>query len=296
MSEPATARPFRGASPAPASLVDGRLYRVGGSVALDDRVSFVPAGSVGWLPANAYAVVEDDSVLLVDTGLAAHEAAVIGALEQIVPTGRPIKVFITRSEMDCVSNLGPVASRFGIEELYTGGMTNPFDAFDDAASRRQREGDVIKRFAHAGSRMRGSSIARSLVVELSETRRLAVESAVLRMLPTFWVWDESTRTIFTSDSFTHVTCDAADAAPIVDEWTPDPTTVDSLARSLFTRHWWIPYARTDELAAFVEQTFSRLEPEIIAPVRGCVLVGRLVVERHVAMMLEALQEAARWRA
>ncbi len=115
MTEPAILPATPASAADPLTLVNDRLYRLGGQVELDERVSWVPPGTQGWLPANCYAVVEGDEVLLIDTGLACHEASVLGALDQLVEPGKKVKVFITRSEMDCVSNLGAIASRFGVE-------------------------------------------------------------------------------------------------------------------------------------------------------------------------------------
>jgi len=265
-------------------LVPGRLYRVGGMVPLDGRVSWMPADVRGYQPSNAYVLAGAGEPLLVDTGLAYHEELVLRQLACIVPPDREVKVFLTRGEMDCVSNLGAISARFGVSELHTGGVTNPFDAFDDVAVMRQR--DRRRQVEQKGSG--GSSVARTPIIELTPGRRLEIESPMLRLLPTFWGWDEATRTLFTSDVFAHTFVAHADDPAVIDESIEDATTAASAAAGLYAKYEWLPRAQTEAIRAYVEETFARRRPEIVAPTRGCVLKGRAVIERHLAFVLDAL--------
>src|SRR5262249_14769701 len=91
------------------TLAAGKLYALGGAVALDGRASWVPSELTGYQATNAYLLTGDDAHLLVDTGPAYHERALMDQLAGLVPEGSPITVFLTRAESDCYGCLGPVA-------------------------------------------------------------------------------------------------------------------------------------------------------------------------------------------
>jgi hypothetical protein len=273
--------PFARVVPSPVALAEG-LHVLGGLIELDGRVSWAPPTARGHQPSNCYALVEGDRVLLVDTGLAIHEGLVLDGLASLIGEGAPLTMFFTRGEMDCVSNLEPIGRRFDIEALYTGGATNPFDAFDElnAMRLRTRRRQIDQKGAG------GDSMARTPLIEFAPARALAIESPLLRLLPTFWGWDAGTGALFTSDSFTHGTLADASDSRVIDS--PDGVTLDEVAAHLFAKYWWLPYAHTDPLREWLAAKFEQLEPEIVAPTRGCVLRGRDTVRRHVDLMLAAL--------
>jgi hypothetical protein len=193
-------------------------------------------------------------------------------------------MFFTRGEMDCVSNLEPIARRFDIEALYTGGATNPFDAFDELNAMRLR----ARRQQIDQKGQGGDSMARTPFIEVTGDRSLAIESPLLRLLPTFWGWDAATGTLFTSDSFTHGLVDDPSAPRVIDSPADDDATLASVSANLFAKYWWLPYATTEPLREWLAAKFADLAPEIVAPTRGRVLRGRKVVQRHLDLMLESL--------
>jgi hypothetical protein len=265
----------------PVVLAEG-LHVLGGLIELDGRVSWAPATARGYQPSNCYALVEGDRVLLVDTGLAVHEDAVLDGLASLIGDGAPLTMFFTRGEMDCVSNLEPIGRRFDIEALYTGGATNPFDAFDElnAIRLRGRRQQIDQKGAG------GDSMARTPLIEFAPKRALEIESPLLRLLPTFWGWDATTGALFTSDSFTHGTLNDRSASRVIDA--VEGVTLDEVASHLFAKYWWLPQATTEPLREWLAAKFEQLDPEIVAPTRGCVLRGRQVVRRHLELMLAAL--------
>jgi hypothetical protein len=260
---------------------------LGGFVPLDGRVSWVPRGATGYQPSNCYLITSGRSALLVDSGLAVHEREVVGELVSRLGAGSPISLFFTRGEMDCVSNLAPIAGRFEVEGLYTGGATNPFDAFDDVNMLRFRD----RRHQIDKKGPGGDSVARTPVIDVLPGRPVAIESPLLRLLPTFWGWEAEAGALFTSDTFTHGTVDRLDAPRVIDSTTRDDAGVDTVARHLFAKYEWLAYpnATTGPIREWLAAKFDDLAPEIVAPTRGCVLRGRDVVQRHVALMLEALR-------
>ncbi|MDR6688402.1 flavorubredoxin [Arthrobacter sp. 1088] len=267
------------------SLHADKLTVLGGNIPLDGRVSWVPQGATGFQPSNAYLLAEGTSSLLVDSGLAVHSEEILDDLAELIGEGGGVSIFFTRSEMDCVSNLERIAGRFDIERLFTGGVINPFDAFDDL-SRMALRGRRHQIDAHRTEE--GDSLARAAEIQIAPGRVLQVESPLLRLLPTFWGWDQETGTLFTSDTFTHGVMDRPDGKRIIDSTVEDTTTVEQVAGHLYAKYEWIPRSTCEPLREWLQDKFDTLDPEIIAPSRGCVLKGRDVVRRHLDFMLDAL--------
>lgn len=267
------------------TLHDEKLLVLGGLIPLDELVSWVPAGSTGYQPSNAYLLSEGTEHLMVDSGLAVHSQEILGDLAELLEDDGQVSIFFTRSEMDCVSNLEPIAGRFDIQRLFTGGAINPFDAFDD-----------LSRMALRGRRHQidetrtseGDSVARAAQIEVAPGRVLEIESPLLRLLPTFWGWDAATGAIFTSDTFTHGTIRSPGESRVIDSLTDDPTTAEQVAGHLYAKYEWIPRANCGPLREWLADKFETLSPEIIAPSRGSVIQGRDVVRRHLNFMLAAL--------
>lgn len=268
------------------TLHEGKLGVLGGMIPLDEKVSWVPKGSTGFQPSNCYLLTEGQDHLLVDTGLAIHGGQILDDLAERVGEGGTLSMFFTRSEMDCVSNLEPIARRLDIEHLFTGGVINPFDAFDDMirAALRGRRHQVDKQ--RTGD---GDSLARAAEIQVGAGRILEIEQPLLRLLPTFWGWDKATGTIFTSDTFTHGVATSADGPRVIDSATADDTTVEQVAGHLYAKYEWLPRANCEPLREWLYEKFTSLDPEIIAPSRGSVIKGRGVVKRHLNMMLDALK-------
>ncbi len=263
---------------------EDKVIALGGTIPLDGRVSWVPAGATGFQPSNCYLLSEGSGRLLVDTGLAVHSQEILDDLVELLDDDGRLSMFFTRSEMDCVSNLEPIAGKFDIERLFTGGAINPFDAFDD-----------LSRLALRGRRQQidqkgegGDSMARTPEIEVSPGRHLTIESPLLRLLPTFWGWDANTGTIFTSDTFTHGTMASPDGSRIIDSLAQDTTTAKQVAEHLYAKYEWIPRATCEPLREWLSDKFETLAPETIAPSRGCVIRGRELVRRHLDFMLAAL--------
>jgi len=268
---------------------DGGLTVLGGAYELSDLVSWVPRGSTGYQASNCYLLSEGEDHLLIDSGLAVHSEQVLDDLAELIGEGGGVSMFFTRPEMDCVSNLEPIAHRFDILRLFTGGVINPFDAFDDV-SRMALRG---RRQQIDGTRTaEGDALERSMTIEVAPGRILDVQSPLLRLLPTFWGWDEKTGALFTSDTFTHGVMDRPDGYRFIDDTVQDDTTPAQVAAHLFAKYEWLPRATKHPLRDWLAETFDRFDPEVIAPSRGAVIRGRASVRRHLDLMLAALADDA----
>jgi hypothetical protein len=250
-------------------LVPELVFAIGGVLPLDERISWAPKGASGYQPAGTYLVLADEMPLVIDPGLAWVEDEVVRGLSSLVPAGTTIDVFLTRSQLECVGNLGAVAARYPIRRIYTGGVRNPFDAFDASPSIDQRSAGV--------------AVQRS-----PEDVHLEIIHASLRLLNTYWAYDARTKVLFTSDAFTHTTVGSPDAHPVLDDQAADTTTSGQVIAFMLPAFPWLEGAVTAPIAQHLRAIFDEHDVETVAPVRGCVLQGRDVVMRHVDLLAEAL--------
>lgn len=82
--------------------------------------------------------------------------------------------------------------------------------------------------------------------------------------------------------------DRPDGQRVIDSTVEDTTTVEQVAGHLYAKYEWIPRSTCGPLREWLQDKFDSLDPEIVAPSRGCVLKGRDVVRRHLDFMLDAL--------
>ena len=258
-------------------LVADRLFVAGGFIHADRTTSWLPATASGWQPANCYVLLEPGRAVLVDTGVAAHGPLIVDQLTRVVPTGTPVSIFLTRAELDCIGNVGPISTCLDVDGVVAGGNTNPFDAFDVVGAARA----TVR--VQVGRRSADGPIA------LSESRALEVLDAPLRLLATYWVYDNATRTLFTSDSFGHQLVESPDRPRVVT--TEDRCDPEVVERYLLAKFGWVAEADTTPVSKALEQVFADREIEIVAPTNGSAIVGGEAVRMHYNAMQATL---ARW--
>jgi len=134
-------------------------------------------------------------------------------------------------------------------------------------------------------------VTRADVIDLGAGgRAIDVMQAPIRLIATRWLYDRATRTLFSSDLFTHVWRDAETGPWIVTEADNDPTSLsDVRSFMLNTRYWWLEGAPTDAIRRGIDKVFDSYDVETIAPGYGAILRGRNVVERHYRMLDEFLK-------
>lgn len=260
-------------------LAGGRLVVLGGYIRANGTASWIHETADGWQPSNAYLLLEDGNAALVDTGAAAHAGAVVEQLGRRLPPGAALSIFLTRAELDCIGNLGPIASAFPLAGVFTGGNNNPFDAFDAVP-------DVRGAVHLQVGRKKGE-----VPIVLSGSRSLEVIDAPLRLLATYWVYDSDTRTLFTSDSFGHGLVGSPERPRVLTE--PDGVDRDEVRAYLLAKFGWIERATTSLVRDEVEAVFASREIEILAPTNGCAIVGHDAVVAHYEAVQDALERLSR---
>ena len=264
-----------------ASLADDRLYALQNPFALDGRVSSYPASARGFAVANSYLLTQPDAAMLIDTGFGKDEPVIRAQVESLIAPGLPLSMFPLRlNEFMSINNVESFAGHFNVETCYTSNI----DAalwFDFGAKAEGR--DILKS-------MKVTAVTRADTIALGKSGRLIdVMQAPIRLIATRWLYDRATRTLFSSDMFTHVWRDTAAGPWIVTDADNDPTSLrDVRSFMLNTRYWWLEGAPTAAIRRGIAAVFDQCDVETIAPGYGCILHGRKVVARHVEMLDEVL--------
>ena len=265
-----------------AALAVDRLYALQNPFVLDGRVSSYPASARGFSVVNSYLLTQPDAAMLIDTGFGKDEPVIRAQIEALIAPGLPLSLFPLRlNEFMSINNVESFAGHFDVETCYTSNI----DAalwFDFGAKAEGR--DILKR-------MKVTAVTRADTIELGKAgRAIDVMQAPIRLIATRWLYDRATRTLFSSDMFTHVWRDTASGPWIVTEADNDPTSPrDVRSFMLNTRYWWLEGAPTNSIRRGIGNVFDKYDIETIAPGYGCILRGRNVVARHYQMLDEFLK-------
>jgi len=269
-------------------LSEGALYALCNVYAVDGQVTWHDPSARGFAPMNTYVLREGADALIIDTGVSAHTAELLDQLAGIVGDADRLAVLQTRiGEYTTICNTVPIAERFGMATIHSEQDDSPrWVDFRPAYGRDTGAAEAL-----AGADVKLFHVPDTIAVDAAGARILDIFHATLRLLPTSWVYDRRTRTLFTSDSFTHV-MRADPGGPWVVDDVHDSSDVEQMRDHLLTtRYWWLAGARLDAIRASIAETFERHDVETIAPDFGCILHGREVVARHVEMLDEILAQA-----
>jgi hypothetical protein len=279
---PPQARQPQGFTGGIASIADDRLYALQNPFALDGRVSAYPASARGFSVANSYLLTQPDAAMLIDTGFGKDEPAIRAQIERLIAPRLPLSMFPLRlNEFMSINNVESFAAHFNIDQCYT---SNPDAAlwFDFGTTANGRS--IL-------DAMKVTAVTRADKIELGKAgRAIDVMQAPIRLIATRWLYDGTTRTLFSSDMFTHTWRGTETGPWIVTEADDDSTSLrDVRSFMLNTRYWWLEGVSTDSMRRGIGDIFDKYDIETIAPGYGCILRGRKVVARHYRMLDEFLK-------
>ena len=260
-------------------LSEGKAYVLHNTFPLDGRISAYPISARGHSVSNCYLLKEDEGALLLDTGYAVHEAEILAQLASILDPETPLSLLPLRiNEFMSVGNAMAVAKRFNVVEcLAPVPKINEWLEFET----------IDPNGGNNGNPTLHTTLLKPLHLLDIGARHIEVMNAPIRLINTRWIYDEATRTLFSSDMFSHIWQERAVGPWLLDE---DDVTTNAFVRSflLNTRYWWLEGARTDDIRKGVAEVFERYEIETIAPGYGAILRGRHLVEQQFTVLDEVL--------
>lgn len=270
------------------TLSPGKLAAIQSGYVVDGRISWFPDSSRGYSTVNCYLLTEEDGSLLVDTGLPIHRDQIVADACAARTPGQAFDILLLRmTEFDSTSNLVALEEAIGIGHLYStfddGPLFGALSTDDDEQNARHRE--RLEKIQVA--MLRGRS---EIQVGAAGTRAVKVIRPLLRLLPTYWIYDAATKTLITSDMFGW-NLGASPADAFVLDSAKDAITAAQVRNHLLkTRYWWLPDADIPALRKDIEAVFTENYIERIAPARGAIICGRAAVDRHVGLLDEVLAQ------
>lgn len=257
------------------TVAPGRVRRLGGVLPLDGRISWAPKVPGAFQPLNCYLIHDGDDAIMIDTGLHVHRRIIFEQLDGLIARDTPITAFLTRAEFQCVGNLGALSRERNLDKVVAGG-SNPFESYDTGG----KVTTVLRRIAFGSTE----------VTPFGTNDSIQPLAAKIRIMPTFWVYDSRSGTLFTSDTFGHTAIAGVGHPAIIRSGDDDPTTLESAKRFFLTKFHWLPKAETLVQRDWLAGLFERYDVEHIAPTFGCVLSGKPVVRRHYDMVMRTLAD------
>ncbi|GGE49262.1 hypothetical protein GCM10007276_27980 [Agaricicola taiwanensis] len=268
-------------------LYPERLYALQNVIRLDGRISSYPANARGYTVSNCFLIKEGKDAVLLDSGYSAHEESILAQIASVLEPDATLSVYPLRiNEYMSVCNVEAIADRFNVIQCYSG---NPDAALWVDFGRRS---DAAEQKPYA---LKTTLVARSQTLQVGSEGARPIEAfqAPIRLIGTRWIYDQATRTLFTSDSFSHEWSDSP-SGPWTTTADDNSTSADHIRSFLLnTRYWWLEGGKTNELRRKLDEVFSKYEIDMIAPGYGRVICGRALVERQVAMFDDVLRRLDR---
>jgi len=268
-------------------LVAGKVYALHNTFELNGKISAYPEKARGFSPANCYLLIDEKAAMLLDTGYTAHEGAILEQLDSLLDREMPLSIFPLRiNEFMSVCNTMAIAKRFNVVECFSN-VPN-IEEWVEFETLRGEERNPILKTTLLG---RGEQSQ----VFLGEKRKINVLTAPIRLISTRWIYDESSKILFSSDMFSHIWSDFENSPWQIGNNETDPVTDFKFVRSylLNTRYWWIEGAHTKPIRNAIDDIYSRFNIQTIAPGYGTILRGRNHVVNQFKVLDEVLEKLDR---
>ncbi|MDB5744975.1 MAG: hypothetical protein JWR68_3290 [Polaromonas sp.] len=265
------------------TLAEGRLYALQNVFELGGRASAYPADADGYSVCNCYLLKEGNRALLLDSGLAAHAGSLISQIASLIDPGTRLSVYPLRiNEFMSVCNVEALADAFDLEQCYSSNADAA--VWVDFGARSDKPGAKV-------TPLKTTMVKRSQRLYVGDEgagRALEAFQAPIRLIGTRWIYDEATRTLFTSDSFSWEWSQHADGPWFLNEENCTTTAAHVRSFLLNTRYWWLEGGDTATLRRKLALVFNQYDIENLAPGYGRVLRGRALVRHHYRLLDEVL--------
>lgn len=268
-------------APAGALEIFPEAFAIGGCVQAREA-SWIPSTFGGYFPIQAYLLRDTSTFVLIDTGVGTHRNAIRAILMRLIGSRRDGRILMTRNEPDSIINMPWLVSEFDIAQVLFGGELDPLDYFD------MMEEASTYAFMRATMRATFRMVPAGSTVNIGE-RSLEFIRPSLKILTTNWIYERSSKTLFSSDMWAFVCADRCSGpfSPklhLGDDW----LSVDRVQSHLMTKFEWLVGIDTSPLKEDLVAIFAKREIERLCPSYGGIIEGKENVERLLASTLEAL--------
>jgi hypothetical protein len=284
--ERGAAKPVAALPTSVTEISPGMIYAIGGTLPADARCgAWIPHDVRGFIPFQCYVLRDGGQFLMLDGGLPVHRAEIRAGVAALIGDSHERRFMMSRRELDTILNLPWLTHDFQFQKLYCGGDLSPIDFFekmDDESFDQQIKTLVDTPFDF----LKPGSLGNIGKLELEMLR------GALMVLPTFWFYEKTTRTLFSSDCWGFVPKGAASESSLR---TPADAelSAERVEKFLSMKFDWLASIDNAPLAADLRAVFANRVVDRICPTSGCIIEGRAAVERLVDQTFEALKIMAK---
>lgn len=264
-------------------LVPGRLYRIGCMVKAQ-RLSWLAHDLPGYEPVNAYLLTDANNAVFFEMGLPIARPAMEQAVNTLVGNRR-VFVDFSRNEADCIGNMGYLLGTCKSPTLLYGTAGGILEWINDP---HVSELEVLNFLG----RIPIESAKNGETKKVGDLEMTWLDAGSKMMLMTQWMYEKSTGTLFTSESFGWRHSPTLDT-PVVVESAKDMPSVDTVAHEMVARMNWMRESTYPKVIDRFASIFQKYDVQMIAPVHGRVIKGREAVAAHVELAVAAMTAAAK---
>jgi flavorubredoxin len=246
-------------------------------VPLDGRLSWVPPDLRGFEPHTKFLITNGDRILLLDTGVAAHEQSLLESLAPHVD-GRKLTILVTRNELDCLGNLGALADRYPDAQVLSTNALPVIGLVHLKSARREQI--AVDRVRH-GETLAAYGFA-----------NLRIIAPAIRLLGTGWVVDDRSKTLFPSDFFAADLLDR-EGDDVLRRDMRDFPAPERLRAIIASKFDWIARADRPLVMDRWRTVFSALRLDAIAPSHGRMTQGAACVDAVIEAYRQAVETLLR---
>ena len=239
---------------------------------IDGRVSWLPPKASGFEAYNKNLVLNDDRILMIETGVACHGPSLLESMHDIIGD-RTLVVFPTRIELDSIGNLARLYGAFAKLELVS---ANPIPA-----------NRLVHRPDGTTPRIPFTPVTPGQTLAAVGFPNVRVIDPIIRTLGTAWLFDDISETLFTGDFFCDDLLASTDMPTIRQSGSPS-FAPEGLRASILRKFDWLENASTLRLSKAWDDLFAHIKPKAISGVRGRVCGGYENCQAFLKLYREAL--------
>jgi len=269
------------------------LFSLGGMLEASRLRTWIPDYVEGFIPCQCYALRDGDQLLLLDGGLPILADTIHAGLRPLVQGTRTRRFCMTRRELDTILNLPRIVHEFDITSIHCGGDLSPIDFFEaiedgideaSAAAQIASLADAPFSFLRPGD-----------VMEVGRFRLEMLKASVM-VLPTFWFYESTTRTLFCSDSW-GLGAQPDERGARVLAGAGSAITASAIRDFLAVKFEWLEGIDNSPIARDLKALLADRPVDRICPNFGCVIEGPEIGATLAERTAQALAEMAAmpWR-
>lgn len=225
------------------------------------QISEQVSGPYGYEAINVYVLLNDDRPILIDCGSHLHRTPMMANLERVLAGRGPEYIFLTHSELPHAGNISAVVQKWPQIKVMVSNVMLPYIEVLPVLPLEQMIQVV------PGSRLEFPG------------RILEFVDALLKDQPgSQWIYDHRSRTLFTGDGFGYY--HSAETAHKFSDEIPGGIREEQFREYHQTAFRFLRWVQPDRFNADLDRMFANRPVDIIAPIHGYAIRGKIDLHRE----------------